>query len=59
MSILFRHFIKFVLLSSVIAAAGCSWPSVKIGDDKYLIGPTQTKDTIKGASTPGNIREWQ
>lgn len=56
MSVLFRYIVWFVLLSGVIAAAGCSWPSVKIGDDKYLLGPLPTKETTKDSSllkTPG------
>jgi hypothetical protein len=43
MSILVRKIISFVLLSVVIAVAGCSWPGVKIGDDKYLISPPTTE----------------
>lgn len=57
MSILFRYIVKFVLLSGVIAAAGCSWPSVKIGDDKYLLAPPSTKADDKGYLTPENTRE--
>jgi len=46
MTILFRYIVMFILLSGVIAAAGCSWPSVKAGKDKYLLAPppTNTKD---------------
>lgn len=43
MPILFRNIVKFVLLSGVIAAAGCSWPSMNIGGDKYLLAPPSTK----------------
>ncbi|AID57966.1 hypothetical protein Geob_3842 [Geotalea daltonii FRC-32] len=56
MSILFRCLVKFVLLSGVITAAGCSWPSVKIGNDKYLLSPTPTSETTKSTSNPGDIR---
>jgi len=55
MSIQFRYIVRFVLLSGLIAAAGCSWPGVKIGDDKYLLGPVPTKETTKDSS----LRETQ
>ncbi|MBC7962218.1 MAG: hypothetical protein H7Y05_04680 [Steroidobacteraceae bacterium] len=57
MSIRFRYIVKFALLSVVIAAAGCSWPSVKIGDDKYLLAPPPTKADDKGYNTPESTRE--
>ena len=50
MSIVFRNIVKFALLTGVIAAAGCSWPSVKVGNEEYLLGPTPTKETAKGTS---------
>ena len=57
MSNLFRYIVRFVLLSGVIAVAGCSWPSVKIGGDKYLLSPVPTKETTKDSSASGNTRE--
>ena len=57
MSILFRHIVRLVLCSCVISFAGCSWPSVKIGDDKYLLAPPPTKADDKGYTTPENTRE--
>ena len=50
MSIRFSYLSRFILLSVVIAVAGCSWPAVKIGDDKYLLGPVPTKETTKDSS---------
>ncbi len=49
MSILFRNIVGYVLLSSVISTAGCSWPAVKIGNDKYLLSPQQTNKSQEGA----------
>ncbi len=57
MPVLFRYIIRFVLISGMIATAGCSWPSVKIGDDKYLLAPPPAKADDKGYVTPENIRE--
>jgi len=48
MSVLVRYIAGIVLLSGVIAATGCSWPSVKMGNDKYLLGPTPTNTSDKG-----------
>jgi hypothetical protein len=52
MSFQFQYIVKIMLLSGVIATAGCSWPSVKIGDDKYLFGPKPTNETRKDGSSP-------
>jgi len=50
MSILLQYFVRIVLLSVVIAVAGCSWPSVKVGDEKYLIGPTPVNEKRQNTS---------
>jgi hypothetical protein len=48
MSLVFRSILKFVLISGVIAATGCSWPSVKVGNDEYLFGPPTSIESTKG-----------
>jgi hypothetical protein len=47
MPILIRYIVRFVLLAGVIATAGCSWPGVKIGDDRYLLSPPPSKAVDK------------
>lgn len=59
MTNLFRYIVRFILLSGVIAIAGCSWPGVKIGDDEYLLAPPATKAVDKGYSTPESTREMK
>ena len=57
MPVMSRYIGWFVLLSGLIATAGCSWPGVKIGGDKYLLSPPATKAVDKGYSTPESDRE--
>lgn len=52
----FNFFVRFVLISVMLATTGCSWPGIEIGGEKYLLSPTPTNHTSKTESTPGDIQ---
>lgn len=54
---LFRCISGVVLLTGVIVAAGCSWPGVNIGGDKYLLSPLPVKTNDKKDPAPGSSME--
>ena len=41
----------------ILTVAGCSWPGLEIGGDKYLLSPLPTKTDDKGRIVSGSTRE--
>jgi len=54
-----KNLAKTMLVFGMVTAAGCSWPSVKLGGDEYLLSPTPSKEIKNDPTTSGTASQMK
>jgi len=59
MLVMHKNLAKTMLVFGMVTAAGCSWPSVKLGGDEYLLSPTPSKEIKNDPTTSGTASQMK